>query len=127
MLTALSLGAIGFYQKLISPHKGFSCAYRVAHGGTGCSGYIKNRIIEVGLLRAIPDIRARFSDCRTAADDLNARRRRRDERSIQCLDAVDCGCNCGPSACGLTRSARGAKSVNDSSDCGDVPGCCGLF
>jgi putative component of membrane protein insertase Oxa1/YidC/SpoIIIJ protein YidD len=36
---ALALAAIRCYQRRISPHKGFSCALRVATGGAGCSAY----------------------------------------------------------------------------------------
>lgn len=78
MLSTVSLAAIGVYQRRISPRKGFVCAYRVEHGDdTGCSGYAKRRIQEVGVLRALPDIRARLKGCREAAEE---RRRRREER-----------------------------------------------
>jgi len=45
---------IAAYQRHISPHKGFHCAYRVQHGGQSCSGYIKRMIHERGLMAAIP-------------------------------------------------------------------------
>ena len=67
MLARASLFAIYGYQRFLSPRKGFACAYRVQHGGTGCSGYAKFAIRDHGLLRAIPLIRARFAACKRAA------------------------------------------------------------
>lgn len=84
MMTRLSLAMIGGYQKWISPRKGFSCAHRVAYGGTGCSGYAKHRIAEVGLFPAIGDIRERFRACARAADELRQK----------CKE--NCVCNTGP-------------------------------
>lgn len=130
MLTAASLWSIDIYQRRISPRKGFSCAYRVAHGGTGCSGYIKQRIAEVGLIRAIPDIRARFAACRQASEDINGgrRRQRRGGRDGDC-DIALCGlegADCGADACGLFRSSRAAPRNCGPDDCGDCgPGDCG--
>ena len=92
----LSLWLIGLYQQHLSPRKGYACAYRVAHGGTGCSGFAKHRIAEVGVLSAMPDIRQRFADCRRAAEENpNSRRNRRarNDRSNSCdqgMEAADC-------------------------------------
>lgn len=62
------------YQKHISPKKGFSCAYRVLHGGESCSGYIKRTILQQGLMRAIPLSRRRFQACKAASQVLKTRR-----------------------------------------------------
>jgi len=64
---------ITLYQKKISPHKGFSCAHRVLHGGESCSQYIKRTILEQGWGRAIPLIRSRFQACKAANQSLRAR------------------------------------------------------
>ena len=37
MLRYLALCAIRFYQRHLSPKKGFGCAYRIVYGGCGCS------------------------------------------------------------------------------------------
>ena len=58
---------ISFYQRYISPHKGFRCAHRVYHGGQSCSGYAKTVVQQHGLGAAIPLIRQRFSACGQAA------------------------------------------------------------
>lgn len=64
---------INFYQRQISPHKGFSCAYRILHRGESCSQYVKGVIQTRGLLPAIPLIRERFRDCQQASQILRAR------------------------------------------------------
>lgn len=70
MFSKLALGGIWTYQQYISPKKGFRCAYSVAHGGTGCSGFAKHAIRDHGLWRALPAIRQRFRDCRAAYEDI---------------------------------------------------------
>ena len=62
-----AVGMITFYQRYISPHKGFRCAHRVHHGGQSCSAYAKTAVQNHGLGAAIPLIRQRFSDCSQAA------------------------------------------------------------
>lgn len=53
-LVRLALWAIRFYQRHLSPVKGFSCAYRAETGGASCSahGYrvIQRRGVKLGLL-----------------------------------------------------------------------------
>ena len=70
MLSPVALWLIGVYQRHLSPRKGYACAYRVLHGGTGCSGFAKQAIGSHGTIRALPLIRARFAGCRDAAVSL---------------------------------------------------------
>ncbi len=63
--------AINGYQRYISPHKGFCCAYRVATGEVSCSEYVKQAIIRNGLFRSLSEIRRRFRDCKESARYLN--------------------------------------------------------
>lgn len=94
------LGLIWIYQQFISPRKGFRCAYAVAHGGTGCSGYIKRRFRNDGLA-AWPDARARLRACRAArirlmTDASPERRQEKKEKGswIDCVPSLDCsGCD----------------------------------
>jgi len=72
MFSKMALGAIWGYQQFVSPYKGFRCAYAVRHGGTGCSGYAKHAIRDHGVWHAIPAIRQRLRDCKTAYHDLKA-------------------------------------------------------
>lgn len=144
-----ALAAIGLYQRHLSPRKGFCCAHRVLHGGTGCSGYAKAQIRDLGLWRALPLIRARFAACGDAADALYVQRggdpalsrrerraearaqRRRDRHKERCCDACECG---GYSLHGCIDAipllrACGPAAKSDISSCdGDVGGCdCGDF
>jgi putative component of membrane protein insertase Oxa1/YidC/SpoIIIJ protein YidD len=41
------------YQRRLSPRKGWSCAYRVAHGGTSCSEAVRQAVARRGVLRGI--------------------------------------------------------------------------
>jgi putative component of membrane protein insertase Oxa1/YidC/SpoIIIJ protein YidD len=55
------------YQRRISPHKGFSCAYRVAHGGTSCSEAVRQVVARRGVVRGIRPTVAQFAACYQAA------------------------------------------------------------
>ncbi|MEM7472665.1 MAG: membrane protein insertion efficiency factor YidD [Pseudomonadota bacterium] len=137
MFSKTALGAIWVYQQYISPHKGFRCAYAVHHGGTGCSGYAKGAIKDHGLWRAIPFIRQRLRDCKTAYEEIKAscscrseplnederaelERRRRDGKSGR---GCDCGSGCVPMpmGCGGTGASTTASKGCDVNPCdGDV-------
>ena len=58
---------ITFYQKVISPSKGFSCAYCYEYGGLSCSEYVKRIAQKRGVLSGLGDIRLRFRACKQAA------------------------------------------------------------
>jgi putative component of membrane protein insertase Oxa1/YidC/SpoIIIJ protein YidD len=60
---ALALAAIRFYQRFISPYKGFSCALRVATGGASCSAYGHAVIARFGLVRGLGLLQRRFELC----------------------------------------------------------------
>jgi putative component of membrane protein insertase Oxa1/YidC/SpoIIIJ protein YidD len=60
---ALALAAIRFYQRFVSPYKGFSCALRVATGGASCSAYGHAVIARFGLLRGLGLLQRRFELC----------------------------------------------------------------
>jgi uncharacterized protein len=60
---ALALAAIRFYQRHVSPHKGFSCALRVATGGASCSAYGHAVIARFGLRRGLGLLQRRLDLC----------------------------------------------------------------
>lgn len=64
------LRAIAYYQRYISPRKGWRCAYARLHGGGGCSGFASDAIAQHGLRGATPRIKARFADCKWAGQQL---------------------------------------------------------
>lgn len=63
LAAALALAAIRFYQRFISPYKGFSCALRVATGGASCSAYGHAVIARFGLARGLGLLQRRFALC----------------------------------------------------------------
>lgn len=116
MLSRLALAAIAGYQRHLSPRKGYACAYRVAHGGMGCSGFAKVAIADHGLRRAIPAIRLRFAACRDAAEELREQKRKRQKDSW-----YDCGCG----GCDLP-TPRGCGKADTTLDGDCTPDCCSL-
>ena len=67
MLNHSLAAAITGYQKYLSPYKGFCCAYRVKHGEASCSEFVKQTLLEYGVWQAMPAVKQRFKDCKTAA------------------------------------------------------------
>ena len=55
--------SIGWYQRSISPRKGFSCAHRVAHGGASCSVAVREQVARRGAVRAVAPSVVRFLAC----------------------------------------------------------------
>ena len=64
--TKLALGVLNFYQHRISPHKGYSCAFRVWHEDISCSEYAKLVISQQGVTAVLPKLYRRLCDCRKA-------------------------------------------------------------
>ena len=62
----LALLLIRFYQRHISPHKGYACAYRLAYGGSGCSGIGLRLIRRYGVLSGCLLLQKRLAYCRYA-------------------------------------------------------------
>jgi len=119
MLTRAALHAIHGYQRLLSPRKGYACAYRILLGGTGCSGFARQAMLEARLIRALPAIRARFSACHDAAEELREPRKRKGGASncVRVRDACDC------SACSILPCGRHGQDATPNCNC--QPDCCG--
>ncbi|MEM6408773.1 MAG: membrane protein insertion efficiency factor YidD [Pseudomonadota bacterium] len=139
MLNKTALGAIWIYQRYISPYKGFRCAYAVHHGGPGCSGFARRAIQEHGAWHAIPFIRQRLRDCKTAYGELRAnctcrsertdeeplseseraeleRRRREDKRRGKNNRGCDCGTGCVPMPMGCGSWGGGSTAASRGCD-----------
>ncbi|MDO9178456.1 MAG: membrane protein insertion efficiency factor YidD [Agitococcus sp.] len=96
---------ITLYQKYISPHKGFKCAYACYHRSLSCSAMVKNIIAEHGVIAGWPMIKQQFANCHLAYQYLETERekkeRERRERSRrrnrppqrECLSKKD-KCDC---------------------------------
>lgn len=115
LLASLALCAIRGYQRHLSPHKGFRCAYRCATGRDGCSGYGYRVIGRFGLLAGLKLLRRRLRLCgetyrrRLVVPDPVLRYQRGEcdpGCDASCLpdlpcngrgvaEAGDCACNCG--------------------------------
>lgn len=63
MFKKIALRAIRFYQKNLSPLKGFSCAYRVHAHGPSCSAFGHSAIEKHGVLKGLYLLRRRFDKC----------------------------------------------------------------
>ncbi len=72
---------ISAYQRYLSPHKGYSCAHRLLHGGESCSCHVKNALTETDLLTAIAQSKQRFAACADAAETLAVRANSEDDPS----------------------------------------------
>ncbi|RVU43070.1 membrane protein insertion efficiency factor YidD [Rubrivivax rivuli] len=112
LLTRIALLAIRLYQRWISPTKGFSCAYRVHTGRSGCSELGYRAIRRYGLLGGADVLNVRLalcSDCHAERKAISSKRRAqlgscdppcdipcdgKDARCLDglcdCLDCVDC-------------------------------------
>jgi uncharacterized protein len=62
-MRALALRLIAFYKRVISPRKGFSCAYRVHTGGASCSTFAHHAIARHGVAVGWLLLRRRFRKC----------------------------------------------------------------
>ncbi|MFC4161626.1 membrane protein insertion efficiency factor YidD [Chitinimonas lacunae] len=126
--------SIGFYQRWISPYKGYRCAHATYHGGHSCSHVIRDILVDQGLIRGWPQVRQRFADCRSAYEALKQRRlamaaqqgqgpqskqsRRRDAGGSEGSSAC-CDLGCLPdNACETFNCCRGGSRF-----CDGGPGC----
>jgi putative component of membrane protein insertase Oxa1/YidC/SpoIIIJ protein YidD len=82
---------ISWYQRRLSPLKGFSCPRRRLHGHDSCSQYAKRVIARFGLSRGLRLLRRRFADCHHAAQILNYQNPKSSEDRPR--DAGSCPCN----------------------------------
>lgn len=62
----LALPAIAFYQRHLSPYKGFACAYRVHIGACGCSELGYRAIRRFGVFTGLGVLRQRLALCGVA-------------------------------------------------------------
>lgn len=100
---------IQFYQKYISPYKGFRCAHGAYYGGDSCSGAVSKIIRRKGLINGFQAIKNQFSRCSHAYSKLKQKipNRRVNQGQTQEYSTSDCafigleGANCAqlPCAC----------------------------
>lgn len=66
MVRYAAAGSILVYQRWISPHKGFCCAYRKLTGGRSCSEYARQTVLDRGVLTLAKALPRQFARCRRA-------------------------------------------------------------
>lgn len=67
LINKFAVRGINFYQKWLSPHKGYSCAHRQVHGGLSCSEYVKQAFLHNDLKTSIELANQRFHACGQAS------------------------------------------------------------
>lgn len=107
---------ITFYQRFISPYKGFHCAHHACYRRGTCSNAVKDLIEDNGFIKALPLIRVRFKECRLAYEAIKANGFRSD------LPCVDVSCDVGDCHdCG--GGSRSKDCISDSLE--NTCDCCG--
>ncbi|NHZ87961.1 membrane protein insertion efficiency factor YidD [Massilia sp. CCM 8733] len=66
MMKTLALSAIGFYQRHLSPYKGFCCAYCAYTGNASCSAFGARAIRRYGVWDGMAVLRGRLRKCGVA-------------------------------------------------------------
>jgi putative component of membrane protein insertase Oxa1/YidC/SpoIIIJ protein YidD len=64
MVNKLAVKIITFYQKYLSPRKGYICAHRYYLGTDSCSEYTKQAVLQFGIIRTIPLFFDRLKECK---------------------------------------------------------------
>lgn len=117
-MTGLALWAIRFYQRFISPRKGFRCAYAAHTGCASCSALGYRAIQRYGVWRGVAVLNGRLEKCSLAYQ------RYQPQSTMRALGQqggfLDCdGCDL-PSGCG-----KSASCLFGAADCGSTLGDCG--
>lgn len=129
-LSSTAIWSIQFYQRFISPYKGFRCAHATLHKGDSCSQAIKKIILEQGVWNSKTLIKVRFAQCRLAAQTLQLARledsyTKRERKQRWCGYTQDCGCDIAEAGCDIARNSKGKRDCLPDVDC--VPDCgCGF-
>jgi putative component of membrane protein insertase Oxa1/YidC/SpoIIIJ protein YidD len=72
-LRSVAIAVIVFYQRYLSPKKGYSCAHTRLHGGDSCSEYVKKALGDKSLFETTILARKRFKECNIAYTSLNSK------------------------------------------------------
>lgn len=111
-MKSLALALIRGYQRWISPHKGYCCAYRAHTGGPSCSALGYRAIRRHGLRGGLGLLRERLFLC-----GLAHRRHGPALPRVPRLQRGDCDPGCGDLSCDLDSRGR----------CGNVGSCADLL
>lgn len=116
----VALAAIRFYQRYISPYKGFRCAYRVHTGCASCSVLGYRAIRRHGVVAGLSLLRKRTQRCGVAHREMVSTTRRTFRKQYGFCDMgcdlpVDCGCD--------LPIGKGASSIGEFLSCCDCASC----
>jgi len=84
MLRLATVSAIGVYQRYVSPHKGYCCAYRAHTGRSSCSEFGRRVIGKMGIAAGIRLLFDRFAACAAAAEEIKKSDEKREENNEAC-------------------------------------------
>lgn len=104
------LSAIRFYQRSLSPHKGFCCAYAAYSGHASCSVLGYRAIRRLGVWHGMSVLNRRLEKCGIA------HRRQRPGKLGRQAGFLDCSCDL-PCGCDLPSGTDVCKSVSDCGSC----------
>ena len=122
-MKSLALATIRFYQRFLSPHKGFCCAYAAISGRGSCSALGYRAIQRYGVWRGIAVLDKRLEKC-GVAHRFHGRRNAAGPLKHQ-GGFIDCGCDV-PSGCDLPcDSPAGCGKSRMAGLFRDLPGDCG--
>ncbi len=116
---SVAIRSIEAYQRHISPHKGFCCAYRIATNEVSCSEFAKQRIANRGFFKALADIRQRFNACKQAALQLHKSSEK--QRKSKGDTFMNRYCSCDPSPCCMSLPEKGAAGMGGCDGCACTP------
>ncbi len=94
-LARIAIHGIRSYRSSISPHKGFTCAYRLHWGGASCSGFAETAIRKCGVWRGFLLLRRRLRLCAHSHDLIRAGHLLRRRTTHQAGFCDDVGGLCG--------------------------------
>ena len=116
----LAVGLIEFYQRYLSPRKGFRCAHRARKRGrtSSCSQFAKRALARLGVMAGLPLIERRFARCKASARTLDYESRVKQEKQPKNTVWSDCH-----PFHGYDISADACSSATDTCGAIDVPAC----
>jgi len=115
LLREIGLLLISFYQKFLSPRKGYKCAKNHVHKNGTCSSTTKQAFKDGGFISGMKEYRNSTKECKTAYKSLQSGK----SNSSACDVAVCAGCD------GLYATEAIAEGVSGASECGSGVGDCG--
>lgn len=119
LLDASASAAIGIYQRYLSPHKGFCCAYRAHTGRRSCSAYALGIVERVGALALPTALPRQFDRCKMAALALS---KIAEEKRNRWAEACDSSTDVGEIACDCSDTLNLGEGLGG---CAEGAGGCG--